>query len=332
MPKDSFRPILSVDLGGTKIRSAIVLANGKIMSFKNYLTQAEKGPEKVTERIITAINDIMVRTELTTSDLHGVVIASAGILDVKNGIVTASPSLPGWHNIALRHILHEKLGINIHLINDASAAALGEHRFGVGQGSNNLVYLTVSTGIGGGIIIGGKLYIGTDGCAGELGHMIIEAGGPQCNCGNLGCLEVLASGTAIAKEAQRRILQGERSAIMEFTKGGVDSITSETVALAAEQGDALACEIVNKAAYYLGVGIANVVNIFNPEMVIIGGGVSKMGEMLLKPTRKVVKQRAFQLPRRTARIVRSHLGDNAGIIGAAISLCEESCSSSDSTN
>ena len=321
----SFRPVLAIDLGGTKIRSAIVLANGKIMSFKNYPTQAKTGPEKVIERIMAAIKDIMVRTGLTLNDLHGVVIAAAGILDTKNGVVTASPSLPGWRNIALRDRLRENLGINIYLINDASAAALGEHHFGAGKGLNNLVYLTVSTGIGGGIIIGGKLYIGTDGCAGELGHMIIEADGPKCNCGNSGCLEVLASGTAIAREAQRRIFQGEKSSIMEFiTPKGSDSITAEAVGLAAKQGDALACEIVNTAAYFLGIGIANVVNIFNPEMVIVGGGVSKMGEMLLKPTRKVVKQRAFQLPTGTARIVRSRLGDNAGIIGAAIALWEES--------
>ncbi len=323
MSQDSSRPVLAVDLGGTKIRSAIVLANGKILFFKNYPTQAITGPEKVIGRILAAIKDIMIRTGLTLNDLHGVVIAAAGILDVKNGIVTASPSLPGWQNIALRDSLRENLGINIYLINDASAAALGEQHFGAGQGLNNLVYLTVSTGIGGGIIIGGKLYIGTDGCAGELGHMIIEVDGPKCNCGNSGCLEALASGTAIAREAQRRILQGEISSITESLKKGGASITAETVALAAKQCDALACEIVNKAAYYLGAGIANIVNIFNPEMVIIGGGVSKMGEMLLKPTRKVVKQRAFHLPARTARIVRSRLGDNAGIIGAAIALWEE---------
>lgn len=322
MPKDSFRPILAVDLGGTKIRSAIVLSNGKIMFFKNYPTQADKGHDDVVARMIAAIKDIILRAGLTINDLHGIVIASAGILDVRKGIVTASPSLPGWHNIPLIRILNEKLGIDIHLINDASAAALGEYRFGAGRGLNNLVYLTVSTGIGGGIIVDGKLYTGTDGCAGELGHMVIEADGPQCNCGNFGCLEVLASGTAIAKEARKRIIQGERSSIITLAKGGVDSVTSETVALAAKQGDTLACEIVNKTAYYLGVGITNVVNIFNPEMVIIGGGVSKMGEMLLNPIRKVVKQRAFRLPTKTARIVRSRLGDNAGTIGAATFILE----------
>ena len=319
MSKTNVKQILAVDLGGTKIRSAIVLSNGEILSSKKYPTQAAKGPEEVIRRLIFAIKDTLIRGGLKIHELNGIVIASAGILDVKNGIITASPSLPGWRDIPLRSILIEKLKTDVHLINDASAAALGEHRFGAGQGLNNLVYLTVSTGIGGGIIIDKELYSGTDGCAGEIGHMIIEADGPKCNCGSFGCLEVLASGTAIAREAQQRVAIGEKSSLVEFAKNA-DGITAETVAHAAKHGDAMACEVMSKTAYYLGIGIANVINIFNPEMVIIGGGVSKIGEMLLKPTRKVVKQRAFKLPASTVRIMRSRLGDNAGIVGAAVSI------------
>ena len=206
----------------------------------------------------------------------------------------------------------------MHLINDASAAALGEHRFGAGEGLNNMVYLTVSTGIGGGIIINRELYDGTDGCAAEIGHMVIEVDGPKCNCGNSGCLEVMASGTAIAREAQRYIDQGQRSSLTEFSKHSTGGITAEVVAQAAKNGDTVAFEVIRRAAFYLGIGIANVVNIFNPEMVIIGGGVSKTGELLLKPARKVVKQKVFKLPASTVHIVRSRLGDNAGILGAAI--------------
>lgn len=324
MARHSSQPILAVDLGGTKIRSAIALPDGKILSFREYLTQAVNGPDEVIRRMVSAINDILMRTNVRINDLQGVVIASAGILDVKNGIVTASPSLPGWHNIPLRNSLRERLGVDIHLINDANAAALGEHRFGAGKGLSNLIYLTVSTGIGGGIVIDGELYTGSDGCAGEIGHMVIEADGPQCNCGSFGCLEVLASGTAIAREMQRRIAEGGKSSLNEFAKCGVGNVTAEMVTMAARQGDTVACEVVDKAAYYLGIGIANVINIFNPEIVVIGGGVSKMGELLLKPTRKVVKQRAFELPAGRVRIVRSRLGDTAGIIGAVVFLSEGS--------
>jgi len=316
-------PVLAVDLGGTKIIAAVVLPGGKIISRKYCLTLADKGPEAVIDRLVSAANSAISQAKLETSELAGIGIAAAGILDTEKGIITTSANLPNWHDVPLREIVADRLGITTYLINDASAAALGEHRFGVGKGVDNLIYLTVSTGIGGGIIIDGKLYSGTDGCAGELGHMTIEAHGPQCKCGNFGCLEVLASGTAMAKEAAERLSQGEASSIIEFAEGRLENITAETVALAARQGDPLACDIVSRAASYLGIGLANLVNIFNPELIVIGGGVSKMGDMLLEPARKVVKERAFQLPARTVRIVRACLGSNAGIMGAVAYIFEQ---------
>ncbi|HEX75259.1 MAG TPA: ROK family protein [Dehalococcoidia bacterium] len=308
---------LAVDLGGTKIIAAVVLPDGKIISRNYCLTVADKGPKAVFNRLLSAANKTVTQAKLKTSELTGVGIAAAGALDMERGVITDSPNLPNWHDIPLRDILADGLGITTYLINDASAAALGEHRFGAGKGVDNLIYLTVSTGIGGGIIMGSKLYSGADGCAGELGHMTIEAGGPKCNCGNLGCLEALASGTAVAREAVRRVNGGETSSIVELVAGRLESITAEIVALAARQGDSLACDIVAEAANYLGIGLANLVNIFNPELIVIGGGMSQMGNMLLKPARKVVKERAFKLPARTVRIVRARLGSNAGIIGAA---------------
>jgi len=260
----------------------------------------------------------MAQAKLKTSELAGVGIAVAGILRAEEGIVTTSPNLPRWRDVPLGDTLSRELGIAVCVINDASAAALGEHRFGAGKGVSNLIYLTVSTGIGGGIIADGKLYSGADGCAGELGHMTIETHGPQCNCGNVGCLEVLASGTAIAKEAVRRLSQGERSSMVELVEGRLETITAETVAWAARRGDQVAGEVVAKAANYLGIGLANLVNIFNPELIVIGGGVSKMGNMLLGPARRVVRERAFRLPARTARIVRARLGSNAEMMGAAV--------------
>lgn len=317
------RPVLAVDLGGTKIMAAVVLSDGKVLSKKYYLTMADKGPKAVVDRIVFAVNAAMAQAELKTSEFIGLGIAAAGILDTKRGIVTTSPNLPHWRNVSLRDILAEKLGLGTYIINDANAAALGEHRFGAGRGFDNMIYLTVSTGIGGGIIANGELYSGTDGCAGELGHMTIEVDGPQCHCGNLGCLEALASGWAVAREAKERINQGEKSSVIEFTGGKLEDITAETVAMAARRGDKLAASIVSDAANYLGVGLANLVNIFNPELIVIGGGLSKMGGMLLGPARKVVRARAFTLPARTVRIVRAGLGSNAGIIGAAAYVFEQ---------
>lgn len=311
------RSVLALDLGGTKIIAAAVLSTGEIISRKYSLTLADEGPRPVINRLSSAVAETMAQAKLKTPGIAGIGIAAAGIIDTNEGIVTTSPNLPGWRDVPLRDIIAERLGLTTYLINDASAAALGEHRFGAGKGVDNLIYLTVSTGIGGGIIIDGELYLGADGCAGEIGHMIIETHGPQCNCGKFGCLEALASGSAMTKESVRRLNQGEKSYIIELVDGRLEDITAETVSLAARKGDSLACDIVARAANYLGIGLANLVNIFNPELIVIGGGVSKMGNMLLAPTRKAVRELAFKLPARTARIVRARLGSNAGIIGAA---------------
>jgi glucokinase len=317
MPGNKQQSVLSVDLGGTKTIVAVVLTSGKIISRKYYLTLADEGTRAVLNKLSSAINRSIAQARLKNAELIGIGIAVAGILDTRKGIVTTSPNLPGWHNVQLRDVIAARSGLATYLINDASAAALGEHRFGAGRGFDNLLYLTVSTGIGGGIIINGELYSGADGCAGELGHMTIEANGPQCSCGNFGCLEALASGWAIAKEAVTRINQGESSSITELVDGRLENITAEMVATAARRGDRLACDIVAKAANYLGIGLANLVNIFNPELIAIGGGLSKMGNMLLNPAEKVIKERAFRLPAQSVRVVRARLGSNAGIIGAA---------------
>ena len=228
-----------------------------------------------------------------------------------------SPSLPGWVDIPLRGTVEAAYGISTFLLNDASAAALGEHRFGAGRDSANLVYITVSTGIGGGFIIDNNLYSGTSGSAGDVGHMTIDVNGPVCNCGSTGCLETLASGTAIAREAINRIKNGERSSLAK-TRDGIENITAEKVGQAAREGDVLALAVVSRAAYYLGVGLANLVNILNPDTIIVGGGLSKLGDLLLEPTREVMRERAFQLPARAVRIVPSQLGDDAGVLGAAL--------------
>jgi len=245
-------------------------------------------------------------------------MAAAGVIDMKKGIVTLSPNLPGWCNIPLRSIVEEKYQVNTFLVNDADAAALAEHDFGAGRGVENLVYITVSTGIGGGVIINGGLYSGSSGGAGEIGHMTIDVNGAKCNCGNIGCLEILASGTAVAKEARRRLSQGEKSALTEMVKGKFRSITAKEVSLVAQDGDPLALEVIGQAVNYLGVGMVNLVNIFNPEMIIVGGGMAKMGDLLFEPVRQVVRERAFPLLAQTVRIVPAQLGDDAGVFGAAI--------------
>ena len=309
--------VLAIDLGGTQIRGAIVTRQGQIVAKNFSPTLAAEGSESVISRIFSAIDHLLEGKGGGSSLPEAISLAAAGAIDYEKGIITLSPNLPGWHNVPLRDVVGERYDMETFLINDASAAALGEQRFGAGKGVNSLIYLTVSTGIGGGIIINGELYSGVSGGAGEVGHMTIDVNGPVCSCGNNGCLEVLASGKAMAREAIRRIGNGERSALTEMVGGEIDSITAEEVSSAAQAGDSLALEVVSRAAMYLGVGLANLVNIFNPEMIVIGGGVAKMGDLLLDPAREVVRKRAFSLSVQAVRIVNARNIDEAGLLGTA---------------
>ncbi|MFC1924146.1 ROK family protein [Chloroflexota bacterium] len=310
-------PLLAIDLGGTKIAAALILTDGEIVAREYIPTLAEEGSETVIRRMLSTIHSLLSKTDKPRSSFSTLAIAAAGAINSEDGIVTVSPNLPGWHDIPLRDIMKKETGLDTVLINDASAAALGEHRFGIGRGASNLIYITVSTGIGGGIIIDGNLYTGVSGSAGEIGHMTIDVNGPLCDCGNTGCLEVFASGKALAREAQKAILQGMKTIIIELADGEPNNITAQTVSAAAQKKDELALDIISKSATYLGVGMVNLVNVFNPEMIIVGGGMSKMGDMLLDTARKVVSERAFFLPAQKVRIVPSQLGDNAAVLGAA---------------
>lgn len=310
-------PVLAVDLGGSKIVTALVYPRGEIADREYILTLADEGPRAVIERMMGSIDGLLARADLPPSSLPAIALAVAGAIDSEGGIVTASPNLPGWQDVPLKEMVQEETGLDTFLLNDASAAALGEYCFGVGKGVDDLLYLTVSTGIGGGIIMNGRLYTGVSGSAGELGHMTIDINGPRCNCGNAGCLEVLASGKAVAREAQKAIARGTKSIILEIAEGEPQNITAKTVSEAAQKGDELALSVISGAATCLGVGMVNLVNAFNPGMIIVGGGMAKMGDMLLDPARKVVAERAFRLPAREVRIVLSPLGDNAAVLGAA---------------
>ena len=316
-PEKPKPPVLAIDIGGTKIISAIISQDGQMLAKERFPTLADEGPQAVIDRIFASVDRLLNQSNMKPSQLHSISIAAAGAIDFEKGVVTESPNLPGWHNIALRDIMQEKYELNTFLVNDASAAALGELRFGAGKGVSNLVLLTLGTGIGGGIIIGGELYTGATGGAGEIGHMTVEANGPRCDCGNIGCLESLASGTAVAKEAIERIKSGGKSSLVEMVKGKVEDITAEKVGVAARSGDPLARDIIDRAAFYLGVGLVSLVNIFNPEMIVLGGGMAKMGDILLEPARKLVRERAFTMLAQAVRIVTAKLGNEAGIYGAA---------------
>lgn len=310
-------PVLAVDLGGTKILIALISRGGKLIAEERMVTPTTKSTQVVTEGLLSAIDNFLKLRNIEVSQLHSISIAAAGAIDSDKGLITLSPNLPDWNNIPLRDIVRERYGVETFLINDASAAALGEHRFGVGKGTRNLVMLTVGTGIGGGIIVDGELYLGVSGAAGEIGHMTIDINGPECACGNRGCLEMLASGKAIVREAVRRIRDGGKSSLIDMVNGRTENITAEKVGLAARGGDVLSRDVIHEASFNLGIGMVNVVNIFNPEMVVVGGGVARLGELLLEPARRVVEARSYPIIAKAVRIVTAQLENDAGVCGAA---------------
>ncbi len=308
---------LGIDLGGTKIASAIVDRHGAIVSRDETATPAAQGPEVVIETIVKSGSRALKQAGISSCDVSNIGVGAAGLVNAATGIVHTSPNLPGWQDVPLRDLLERAFGNKVSVINDAKAAAVGELKFGAGRGCRHFIYITISTGIGAGIVIDGKIYTGATGMAGELGHMVIDDKGPLCSCGNHGCWEMLASGTALAREARRSIESGASTTILGKAGGDINKIDARMVNAAAVDGDGLAMELIQTTAYYIGVGFANIVNIFNPERIVIGGGLANIGDILLKPAYEEAKRRAFSQPFKAVRFVTAELGGDSGVIGAA---------------
>ena len=322
MPED-LDLALGIDLGGSKILTAVVDPQGKILSSDESVTPSTKGGEALIQVILDSAHRALKQAGVAMSGICAIGVGAAGISNPEAGILFTSPNLPALRNVLLRDIIQERLGKRTFLINDADAAALGEFYFGAARGVHNFIYLTISTGIGGGIVIDGKIYTGAIGAAGEVGHMTIDENGPMCNCGNRGCWETLASGTALAREAKKQIVGGARTSILEYAEGDIEKVTAQTIHSAAQQGDVVAKELIARTGYYVGVGLANLVNIFNPELIVMGGGLAGIGDMLLKPAFKVAGERAFKEAFQAVRFVSAALGRNSGVLGAAAYAFQE---------
>ena len=312
---------IGVDLGGTNIVCAIVNYQGKIVNRLKVPTLAERGKEATIKRIIETIHENIVQSSVVPDDIIGIGIGAPGPLDVKRGMINFAPNLPGWRDVPLRKILEDEFNMKVVLENDANAAAWGERCFGAGQGVNNLVCFTLGTGIGGGIIIDGKIYHGNNYGAAELGHMTVNKDGPRCNCGNYGCLEAYSSATGIKNRIKNRIREGIKSDFLNFDEDKLfESLRLKSIFEAARKGDRLTSIVVEEAISYLGIAIANITNILNPEMVVLVGGITNEGEKLLIPLKGEVKKRAFYSNYKSLKIVIGELGGNAGVLGAAALL------------
>lgn len=309
--------VIGVDLGGTKISTAISTIEGEILKQTVVSTKAEEGEGPVLERIISTIEEVLVSAKINSNEVEAIGIGSPGPLDSEKGIILTTPNLP-FKNYNLVNPIKEKFGLPVFLDNDANVAAIGESMFGAGKGKKNIVYFTVSTGVGGGAVLNGQAYRGNTSNALEIGHMTVNPNGPRCNCGNVGCLEAMSSGTAIAKAAKGAVNSKVETSLRQY-----DKITSYEVFKEADKGDKVAKYIIDNALNYLGIGVANAISIFDPEMVIIGGGVTNAGKIVFDKVREVVNTRCFKAMAESCEIVPAGLGTDAGVVGAvALAILE----------
>jgi len=313
--------IVGVDLGGTNIVVGVLpISGGEVLALRTAPTEAARGAKFVVDRITSMIEEsiaeVIAQHGGTREDFCGVGIGSPGPLDRKTGVVINTPNL-GWRNFPLRDLISNAVGLPATLDNDANCATYGEWWLGAGRGVNSLVGLTLGTGIGGGIVLNGEIYHGVSDAAGEIGHMTIDSTGRKCKCGNYGCLEAYASGPAIALRAIEGIEAGAETVLPDLVNGRLEEITAATVYEAVVLGDPYANEVMRETAKFLGAGVANIINILNPAMVVISGGVTRAGDHLFVPLRAEVRRRAFRSAEEACQIVSGQLPGTAGVIGAA---------------
>jgi glucokinase len=304
-----------IDLGGTKILVLIADAAGRVLGQARTPTQASEGPEAVIGRIADTVRAAADDAGIGLASIRAAGVSAPGPIDMTEGVITEPPNLPGWHNVPLAQMLRERLGVPTLLENDANCQGVAEHQFGAGRGYSHMLFITVSTGIGGGVIIAGELYTGASGAAGEVGHIGVSVDGPACGAGHTGCLEAFASGAAIAARAREMIAAGGLIRTARLAEHD-PPVSAKTVYLAGQQGEAEATALIESAGRYLGIGLASLINVFNPQAIVIGGGLANMGETILGPAIETARTRSFAQSFADVRIVEGELGERAGALGA----------------
>jgi len=305
------RAVLAADFGGTHLRAAVVDESGELLYRTEHPTPGTGTPQSI---IIEVVELLAAAVKASGRTPAAACIATAGLINANEGKVILAPNIPGFRNLVLTTPVAQRLDIPAFIENDASAAALGEFRFGAGRGTRHLLHATLGTGIGGGIVIDGRLYRGARGLAGEIGHIILDPGGPRCNCGSRGCLEAMVSGVAFAERARRILEQGKSKVLHEIV--GYDDPSAEHLWKAAQRGDAISEAEIRHGGHLLGLALGSLVNVLNPDAVTLSGGLLAMGNMLLGPTREAMYSLAYG-PAAGTLLRTSELGEDAGLLGAA---------------
>ncbi len=304
--------IVGVDIGGTKVACVLADVEGRILARRWQPTRAQEGWQAVVSQLFEMAEAVM--QEVPRSQVRGIGISCGGPLDSQKGIVYSPPNLPGWDAVPIKRLFEERFHLPARLENDANATALAEHRFGAGRGTRHMVFMTWGTGIGGGLILEGRLYRGANDLAGEIGHITVLLDGPPCGCGKRGCLEALASGPSIARRA--RELAGDAPESRLWQMVSPEEVTAQHVVDAAQGGDTFARFVLTEAATYMGIGIANLAQVVNPERVVLGTIAVKAGELVLEPLRRALEVHAWRRVREVLEVVPAELGDRAQDLAA----------------
>jgi len=313
--------VVGMDMGGTKILAGVVDESGKILGSYKRATKAYAGPDEVIDRMAKTVEDAVKRAGVSMSQIEAVGCGAPGPLDPDKGIIWHTPNLPGWNNVPLADMLEDRLGVPVFIENDVNLGTLGECALGAAKGAQDVVGIFPGTGIGGGLVLDGRLRQGFRKNAAELGHMVIMADGPYCGCGKRGCAESVASRTAIERDIRAGLAAGRKSMIADMIKGERgERITSGALAQAYQAGDPLVTEIISRAQYNLGLLTSAIINLVDPEVIVFGGGlVEAMGDEFLEPIRPVAYQYSLnQRDIEDLKIVPAKLGDNAALLGAAV--------------
>jgi glucokinase len=310
---------IGIDIGGTNITVALVTGNGEILRKIRFPTRAEEGKTKTIKCILKALGAIM--KGLRSNSIEGIGIGAAGDIDQDRGVVRFSPNLL-WKDVPIVRLIREKFNLKVVLDNDANAAAWATYILETGRKVKNLLCITLGTGVGGGIILNGRIYHGASGSAGEIGHMTLNPQGQRCRCGNYGCLETYIGSAYIVKKAIREIRKGEKSLIKKIAGGNLKSVTPETIQAAALKGDKLARRIWKEAGEYLGIALSGVINLLNPEVMVFGGGVARAGELIFKPMKAEIRKRTFKTPFEKVKFTCTRFGEDLGVIGAALLILQ----------
>lgn len=307
-----------VDLGGTQIRAARYSPDCVLEKRVAIKTASERGVDAVWTSVESAIEQVWLPE--TQGVIQSIGIGAPGPMDYNNGILRFAPNLPGWENVHLRDKLTHAFSVPVFVGNDADLAALAENRYGAGRDVDSMLYMTISTGIGGGMVFDDRLFTGGNGLGGEVGHMAIDPRGPICSCGNRGCLEMMASGTAIARRARERLSKGETSLVLDMVDGDLSQITAKVISLAGQKGDVFSKSVYQEAGTYIGSALVSLMFMLNPSLFVLGGSVTLAGALLMDPIKETIESRAPRVYREQTKVVLAELGDDV-VLWGALALC-----------